>query len=90
MPRGKAAPKIEPQVPGEAPVAPAQEVTNASAPEGAAPVAEPAPVRKARKEAPAKAVKSVELPDAADINPAAITRSVLTKQGWVTPAEPKR
>lgn len=31
-----------------------------------------------------------ELPDASDVDPTKIKRSVLTKQGWVTPAPPAK
>jgi hypothetical protein len=36
----------------------------------------------------AAAVPASNLPDAADIDPTKITRSVLTKQGWVAPHRP--
>lgn len=78
-----AKPKLTPQTPGEpvegentAPEAeqPTTTETSEAASETESPVADPVP-----------AVASGELPDESEIDPTAIERPVLSKQGWVVP-----
>lgn len=92
---------IKPQVPGEPikqyPQEPAGEVVfaEAEAPEtfaqeGPAPATEETFAEEPKPEvepAPAKRATrpAGELPDQSEVDPATITRSVLTKQGWVCP-----
>lgn len=53
---------------------------------GATPEQAPDAAAEQPKATPEQAPKAGGLPDIADIDPTKISRSVLTKQGWVCPA----
>jgi hypothetical protein len=84
-----AKPKLTPQTPGEPVQDPAELTIPAAEAEAAAPEADQPTTTEtveAVTEAPAVvAAAPGELPDESEIDPAAIERPVLTKQGWVVP-----
>lgn len=83
-----AKPKLTPQTPGEplpeentqAPEAETEQQTDQPETTEAAPAVVDAPV-----EVVEQAKAPGDLPDESEIDPATITRDVLTKQGWVVP-----